>query len=571
MRPVGLDSPYMGYIRAEFLESTGTQWIDTEYSGECTAKFRYAVLRASAFADSAGRWGEKEALGNSRGSVWRAADNGYFNLYACFDVGDAYVKGQFYDVTHELCDNNSIVALTVNGVRKGADRYGTYTPVPYRLFDTRGNTPRERLGYCSISSAGQLVRDFLPGLDCTGRPCMFDTVTRKPFYNEITTGSDFVVGMNTTQARNLAILPATGGSLTVSLPLAAVFDDKVQSALNTAADNGWTITVQYRDEFEDESIRNKYASCTNRADVEAVNPDYRNDLTSAGEWVYPMPNMVSIARDPSPWFFRGSPMTEVDIELPKLTEAQYVFRGAGELKKARVSMPLVTNNQRSVFEDCPLEELYVYAPNLTNLQAFIIGAKLEELTEDMIVHGDITDLSYFGGKCPNLWRVALNLDYVTTIDYSFRVSPKLSSFECDLPSLIKGEGAFADAILNKESALRILNTIQAHSSGTHNLGLGIHIDHQNDEEVLAAIANAEAKGWTLTVQWNGTPTSTASTMSMGTLIYAKLGEMERPDGTTERYLDWGHYATDWEERGYEQFRSLKSAYSYFNLETPENT
>jgi hypothetical protein len=53
---------------------------------------------------------------------------------------------------------------------------------------------------------------------------------------------------------------------------------------------------------------------------------------------------------------------------------------------------------------------------------------------------------------------------------------------------------------------------------------------------------------------------------MGRLIYAKAGELERPDGTTERILDWGHYVTRWEERGYEQFRSLESAYEYFGLE-----
>lgn len=254
---------------------------------------------------------------------------------------------------------------------------------------------------------------------------------------------------------------------------------------------------------------NKYALCTNRQDVEAVNPDYRNDLTSDGEWVYPMPNLTTITEFPLPWFFQGSPMTEIDIELPKLTFSRYMCRSAGNLKKARVSIPNLTSNQRSFFEGCPLEELYVYAPRLTNLEAFITWARFSEITEDMIVHGNITNLRFFGNNCPNLWRVALNLDYVTIIDSSFKDSPKFSSFECDLPSLTSGSNAFQNAILNKESVLRITNTIPSYSSGTHRLGLGIHIDHQNDPEVLAAIANAEAKGWTLTVRWNpGGPTYT---------------------------------------------------------------
>ena len=105
--------------------------------------------------------------------------------------------------------------------------------------------------------------------------------------------------------------------------------------------------------------------------------------------------------------------------------------------------------------------------------------------------------------------------------------------DCDFPSLSNGEG-FAvrsgsdnpsyGGRLNKPSTLRLLRSIPSYTSGTHLLSIGIHVDHQTDEEVLAAIANAESKGWTLTVQWNGTPTSTASTMAMGSLIYAKVGE-----------------------------------------------
>lgn len=128
---------------------------------------------------------------------------------------------------------------------------------------------------------------------------------------------------------------------------------------------------------------------------------------------------------------------------------------------------------------------------------------------------------------------------------------------------------FSNTQLDKKSALNVLTSIPAYTSGTHNLTIGIHVDHKTDEEVLAAIANAEAKGWTLFVQWNGTPTSTASTMAMGQLIYAKVGEMERPDGTTEQYLDWGHYVTNPE--GYETFRSLASAYRYFGIPMPEET
>lgn len=89
----------------------------------------------------------------------------------------------------------------------------------------------------------------------------------------------------------------------------------------------------------------------------------------------------------------------------------------------------------------------------------------------------------------------------------FAGDSSLKVFEADLPALDNGSGMFSNCQLDKNSALRVLNSIPTYTSGTHNLTIGIHVDHQNDAEVLAAIDAATAKGWTLTVQWNGTATT----------------------------------------------------------------
>ena len=235
---------------------------------------------------------------------------------------------------------------------------------------------------------------------------------------------------------------------------------------------------------------NKYAECLTYEDVLAVNPDYKEDLTSNGEWVYPLPKISNA------WhLFTDSPIVRWDMDLPQATNIQNLIAWGNKLVFFRGNFPKATSTQYLCERQYNLQEAYATFPASTSL-------------------------------------------------------PK----------------AFRDCKLNKKSVVMIIDSLQSFTSGSHDLGIGIHIDNQNDEEVLAAIANAEAKGWTLTVQWNGTPTSTASTMNMGSLIYAKVGEMERPDGTTEQYLDWAHYVTD--KTGYETFRSLESAYKYFNLEQP---
>ena len=73
------------------------------------------------------------------------------------------------------------------------------------------------------------------------------------------------------------------------------------------------------------------------------------------------------------------------------------------------------------------------------------------------------------------------------------------------------------------------------------------------------------KGWTVTVQWNGTASAaSASTYGMRGRrdpVYAKLGE----DFDGKPFLDWGHYVTNWEENGYMVFASLEEAKEYFHI------
>ena len=559
-----------GFTELEYLEASGTQWIDTGIHPPCVATISFAWVSGG---HSWCWWGVNQSYTNNRGSAWgvdKYNDAYIVNAYAVGRLGAVpLVSGQKNEMIHGIYETS--FSFTLNGVKYSYGAYGSLNPTnSYCFFDKASIS--ERLYTATIAdAAGNPLGHFVPVLDANGTPCMYDKVSRKCFYNS-GTGS-FIAGMTMGQLPALLHLPrVTSGELTLSLPWEAqLIASGAPAILEEVKNRGWTLIVQYAEPDTNSAVYNKYAACTNRSDVEAVNPNYRNDLTSDGKWIYPLPNMVSVTQNPDPWFFSGSPVTELDIELPKLTEAYYVFRNASKLKKARVSLPVLTNNQRSFFEDCPLEELYVHAPNLTNLEAFIIGAKFTEITEDMIVHGDITNLAFFGRKMPNLRRVALSLPKVTYMTHSFTNCGLLTSFECDLPSLSNADSSFDRSILNKESTLRILNTIPSYSSGTHNLGLGIHIDHKTDEEVLTAIDNAEVKGWTLTVQWNGTATAAAaSTYGLRKPpIYAKGGTIERPDGTTEQTLDWGHYVTNWEENGYTEFASLEEAYAHFNLTMPE--
>jgi hypothetical protein len=277
---------------------------------------------------------------------------------------------------------------------------------------------------------------------------------------------------------------------------------------------------------------NKYAECTNKADMLAVNPDYQNDVTSDGTWVYPLPNLatrIDSSNAPAP-FYNMKTLRRFD---ERVTFNNLIYSG------------------------------FIY--NAT--WALFCGSNLEEIPRTWTFSKAQNMSCVFQNTKVQLIPSSIKLKELTAGLQMFQNTPmRHIEDDLELVRLSGGDNMFSGCQLDAESVPRVLNSLPFVSKAA-NIGLGIHVDHENDETVLAARTNAEAKGWNVKVQWNGTPTNGASTFGMR-LIYARVNEYELPDGTTERVLDWGHYVTNPEE--YETFRSLESAYRYFNLEMPEN-
>lgn len=385
-------------------------------------------------------------------------------------------------------------------------------------------------------------------------------------------------------------------------------------------------------------VADKYTGCKTVSDVKAVNAAYQSDLTADMAWLYPLPEL----QDGNSMFF-GAKLVAWDSKLPNLTTALLMFYNTplinfrselpnlingtnmfwdAKLTNWDIPLPNLTTGT-GMFRNTQLSDWHIELPNLKYGDYMFTGTKFTswniplpnlETGEQMfqgtqlsdwhielqnLTNGNLmflyTKLTNWDIPLPNLtngrfmfWNTKLTrwtvqLPKLTNGDYMFRERPLV---ECNiaLPCLTSGEWMFYSAKLNKVSALSILNSIPAYTSGSHPMTIGIHVDHKYDVDVNLALKKVdinyeptvelpeevtEGKGWTIALQWNGTPTSTASTMSMGSLIYAKVGEHELPDGTVERVLDWGHYVTDWEARGYEQFRSVEAAREYFGLPEEE--
>ena len=99
----------------------------------------------------------------------------------------------------------------------------------------------------TFSQNGSPRLNFIPCVDDKGEPCMFDKVSRQLYCNTGT--GKFVAGVGSVEQLSalLAHLPATGGSLTLSLP-AEGNTPEVADRLQACHDSkGWAITVhEYR-------------------------------------------------------------------------------------------------------------------------------------------------------------------------------------------------------------------------------------------------------------------------------------------------------------------------------------
>lgn len=271
---------------------------------------------------------------------------------------------------------------------------------------------------------------------------------------------------------------------------------------------------------------NKYSSCKNDDDMRSINPDFKNDLTKSGGWYYDLSSYKTVSKLSQNYVFKGSPIKEFVSSLPN-AEFLWVFLAA-----------------------CySLENVELYAPNCSQGNAIIARDR-------------------------KLKRFAGNLDSVTSA-FNFAIGCVcLSSFECSVPSLEDATGMFSDCILDKSSVLRVCDSIPIYTDGsTHNLTLGIHVDYQFDEDVLAAINRAVQKGWTIELQWNGTPTSGVSTVDLEE-VWCKVEQsdlgMYLDENNNLCTLVWGHDVSSRggstpSELGYKLFNSIEEAVKYFNI------
>ena len=179
-----------GYTAVNYLQSSGTQWINTEITPSQDTK----VIIKFMIND----WGYSSLIGSRTNSD----SNDQFTTYLDSSSNGRFLfrmDGMSSGITYYGIKLHTVYTAELSGTKmefmledgtisftSGVTISDFSSTVPMLLFKAKnisGSGAYAKVYSCKIYSQDNLVRDFQPCLDTEGVPCMFDFVSRKSFYN----------------------------------------------------------------------------------------------------------------------------------------------------------------------------------------------------------------------------------------------------------------------------------------------------------------------------------------------------------------------------------------------------
>lgn len=181
-----------GYAELEYVQSTGTQYIDTGFKPNQDTRVVMDVSDASASSGTAALFGGRTANGSSAFAIW--ALSGVIRS----DYGSNRLQtNQPYATVQSIDKNKNVVVL--NGIENTQPHSTFQADANLAIFtinDAASGIDSRMISMqlysCQIYDNGTLIRDFVPSQDPTGNVGLYDLVGAQ-FYGNAGTGV-FVAG-----------------------------------------------------------------------------------------------------------------------------------------------------------------------------------------------------------------------------------------------------------------------------------------------------------------------------------------------------------------------------------------
>lgn len=303
----------------------------------------------------------------------------------------------------------------------------------------------------------------------------------------------------------------------------------------------------------------KYCNAKNSSDLARVDRNYKKDLRD-GKFDFDLSNLTNMSN-----FFEGSgDILEFKQNTGKVTNITKAFNSCTNIKEIELKNTALNGQVcTQAFYYChkvekikindeygmgKVTQLNYFAERCWKLKEFT-GQYFEKCIYGSNVFGECWSMSKFDCGLPALQQtnnamsffhgcplteIKFPIDEDGVCIYKSRkeqaVVDGVPQYEyLTLPKLSTAPVMFNGCRLDKPTTLSILNSLKTYTSGTHLLTIGIHKDHRYDPDVNIALKRCQNsyitpieeygatlpetittdKGWTLTVQWNGTATENA--------------------------------------------------------------
>ena len=185
------------YIPIEYLESTGTQYIDTGYKPNDNTRMKITYIFTGTYGNI---FGTRNSVNNAAFSIAYPPSQNALLLDYGSERDESVTKAPWSNTLIAVDFNKNI--LYMDNLSTGITYTKTFTIQTFHAnynqilfgFNNLGIiAPALAIIYsCKLYDNDVLVRDFIPVLDGNGTPCMYDKVTKQFFYNQGT--GQFIAG-----------------------------------------------------------------------------------------------------------------------------------------------------------------------------------------------------------------------------------------------------------------------------------------------------------------------------------------------------------------------------------------
>ena len=174
----------VGYKECKYIESTGTQYIDTKFTPNYNTRTIFS-FQITSLAEKFGLFGSRQSSTNSMYTFQKISNGKWGTSYENQfpnDIKDADLEKHVIDKNKNITYMDNEIINTILETQQ----YTTSNDMFIFCINDHGTASlfgKFKLYYTKIYNGNELVRDFIPVIDSSDIPCLYDLVSKTTFYN----------------------------------------------------------------------------------------------------------------------------------------------------------------------------------------------------------------------------------------------------------------------------------------------------------------------------------------------------------------------------------------------------